>query len=113
MVQDMSPGSRTAIQAAHHQIGNSLQSVASLLRLEARTAPPEAAGLLKEASRRVGVVMRLHQRLQEGEGDSVHLDDLIGDVCRDVAALDDDVDGWVGHGGVPGDDHRRAGRQRP
>ena len=88
MGQDMSPGSRTAIQAAHHQIGNSLQSVASLLRLEARTAPPEAAGLLKEASRRVGVVMRLHQRLQEGEGDSVHLDDLMGDVCRDVAALD-------------------------
>lgn len=77
-----------AIQAAHHQIGNSLQGVVSLLNLESRAAPPEVAGILSEAGRRVRVVMRLHQRLQEGPGDEVRLDALLGDVCRDVAELD-------------------------
>lgn len=77
-----------AIRAAHHQIGNSLQSVVSLLNLESRSAPPEAVGVLNEASRRVRVVMRLHQRMQEGPGDEVRLDDLLGDICRDMAELD-------------------------
>jgi len=77
-----------AVRAAHHQIGNSLQSVASLLSMESRTAPPGAASVLSEAGRRVRTVMHLHQRLQEGGGDVVRLDDLLGDVCRDVAELD-------------------------
>ena len=77
-----------AVRAAHHQIGNSLQSVVSLLTLESRGAPPEAATALSEAGRRVRTVMRLHQRLQEGGGDQVRLDDLLGDVVRDVAELD-------------------------
>lgn len=77
-----------AIRAIHHQISNSLQSVVSLLNLESRMASPEAAGVLNEAGRRVRVVMRLHQRLQEGAGDQVRLDDLLGDICRDVAELD-------------------------
>ncbi|WP_325743711.1 sensor histidine kinase [Brevundimonas sp.] len=84
----MSHEGRDAMRAAHHQIGNSLQSVASLLRLESRSAPPEAATALNEAGRRIRTVMRLHQRLQEGDGDVVRLDDLLGDVCRDVAELD-------------------------
>lgn len=77
-----------AIRAAHHQIGNSLQSVVSLLTLESRDAPPEAAIALSEAGRRVRTIMRLHQRLQEGGGDRVRLDDLLRDVVRDVAELD-------------------------
>lgn len=77
-----------AVRAAHHQIGNSLQSVESLLSLESRSAPPEVISVLSEARRRVRVVMRLHQRLQESSGDEVRLDDLLGDVCRDVAELD-------------------------
>lgn len=77
-----------AIRAAHHQIGNSLQSVASLLALESRAAPPEVAGVLSEAGRRVRAVMRLHQRLQVVAGAEVRLDDLLGDVCRDVVELD-------------------------
>lgn len=77
-----------AVRAAHHQIGNSLQSVASFLTLESRSASPEAATVLSEAGRRVRVIMRLHQRLQVVSGDAVRLDDLLGDVIRDVAALD-------------------------
>ncbi|HYD27691.1 sensor histidine kinase [Brevundimonas sp.] len=88
---DLSPPRADAadvVRAAHHQIGNSLQSVASLLRLESRTAPPDAATVLSEAGRRVRAIMHLHQRLQEGGGDLVRLDDLLGDICRDVAELD-------------------------
>lgn len=77
-----------AAQAVHHQIGNSLQSVASLLNMESRGAPPQAAAVLSEAGRRVRTVMHLHQRLQESVGDVVRLDDLLGDICRDVAGLD-------------------------
>ena len=76
------------IRAAHHQIGNSLQSVAGLLRLQGRIAEPGAAGVLFEASRRVGVITRLHQRLQGSATSQVCLADLLGDVCRDVAELD-------------------------
>ena len=75
------------VRAAHHQIGNSLQAIASLLRMESRVAPPAAAAVLTEAGRRVRTIMHLHQRLQEG-GAAVWLDDLLGDVCRDVAELD-------------------------
>lgn len=85
---DMSQEGRDAVRAVHHQIGNSLQSVASLLTLESRSAPPEAATALHEAGRRVRTVMRLHQRLQEADGDVVRLDDLLTDVCRDVTELD-------------------------
>lgn len=77
-----------SIRAAHHQIGNSLQSVAGLLRLQGRIAEPGAAGILFEASRRVGVITRLHQRLQGSATSQVCLADLLGDVCRDVAELD-------------------------
>ncbi len=77
-----------AVRAAHHQIGNSLQSIVSLLTLESRSAPPEAATVLCEAGRRVRIIMRLHQRLQESGADRVRLDDLLSDVVRDVAALD-------------------------
>lgn len=84
----MTPEGREAVRAVHHQIGNSLQSVASLLNLESRSASPEAATVLSEAGRRVRTVMRLHQRLQETDGDVVRLDDLLGDVCRDVTQLD-------------------------
>jgi two-component sensor histidine kinase len=91
MIQTVSPAPAAeladVVRAAHHQIGNSLQSIASLLRMESRAAPPAAAAILTEAGRRVRTIMHLHQRLQEG-GVAVRLDDLLGDVCRDVAELD-------------------------
>lgn len=87
--QNRGPSSDTAdaVRAAHHQIGNSLQSVASLLRMESLLAPPTAAAVLSEAGRRVRTVMHLHQRLQS-DGAAVRLDDLLGDICRDVSELD-------------------------
>lgn len=77
------------VRAAHHQIGNSLQSVASLLMLQARTAETPVATALNEATRRVRVIIRLHQRLQLYEqGVEVYLDEFLTDICRDVAEID-------------------------
>lgn len=77
------------VRAAHHQIGNSLQSVASLLMLQARSADTPVAAALNEATRRVRVIIRLHQRLQTHEqGVEVHLDEFLADICRDVAEID-------------------------
>lgn len=77
------------VRAAHHQIGNSLQSVASLLMLQARSAEAPVATALNEATRRVRVIIRLHQRLQLHEqGVEVCLNELLTDICRDVAEID-------------------------
>ncbi len=77
------------VRAAHHQIGNSLQSVASLLLLQGRAADPRSASVLLDAGRRVRVIMHLHERLQTQSAQGlVRLDDLLRDVCRDVAELD-------------------------
>ena len=77
------------VRAAHHQIGNSLQAVASLLMLQARTAATPVATALNEATRRVRVIIRLHQRLQLHEqGVEVHLDAFLADICHDVAEID-------------------------
>lgn len=77
------------VRAAHHQIGNSLQSVAAMLLRQGRSADPRVAPALFDASRRVRVIMRLHERLQvQATGASVALDDLIRDICRDLAEID-------------------------
>lgn len=77
------------VRAAHHQIGNSLQSVASLLMLQARSAETPVATALNEATRRVRVIIRLHQRLQLHEqGVEVHLNEFLADICHDVAEID-------------------------
>lgn len=89
MVQSVFHEVGDPVGAAHYQIGNSLQSVASLLMLQGRATEGASRAALFDASRRVGVIMHLHTRLQAGSaGADVCLDDLLGDVCRDVAELD-------------------------
>ncbi|MNQ46838.1 putative sensor histidine kinase pdtaS [compost metagenome] len=85
----MIDGAHDPVQAAHHQIGNSLQSVAAMLLRQGRAADPRAAPALFDASRRVRVIMRLHERLQvQDTGARVALDDLIRDICGDLAEID-------------------------
>ncbi|MCH4267295.1 MAG: sensor histidine kinase [Brevundimonas sp.] len=85
----MIDGAHDPVQAAHHQIGNSLQSVAAMLLRQGRGADPEVAPALFDASRRVRVIMRLHERLQiQNTGARVALDDLIRDICGDLAEID-------------------------
>jgi PAS domain S-box-containing protein len=74
---------------ADHRIKNSLQLVASLLRLQmARTDNPEISGALGEAIARVDAVGNAHLALQ-GSADlrTIEIDQMVSDLCARVGSL--------------------------
>ena len=65
------------IREIHHRVKNNLQTVAALLRLQARRIEtPEGRASLEEAVRRVGVIALVHETLSEGFEDTVNFDDI-------------------------------------
>ncbi len=66
------------IREIHHRVKNNLQTVAALLRLQARRLPEDAAGrgALEEAVRRVGAIALVHQTLSQGLDETVAFDDI-------------------------------------
>ena len=83
------------IREIHHRVKNNLQTVASLLRLQARrVADPSARTALEESVRRVGSIAVVHEMLAETADEDVDLDEVLGRLCdmvRDVAAGERDV----------------------
>ncbi len=72
------------IREIHHRVKNNLQTVAALLRLQARrTRAPEAAAALAEAVRRVGSIALVHETLSHASGEEVGFDD----VARRIAMM--------------------------
>ena len=60
------------IREIHHRVKNNLQSVAALLRLQARRVPEgEARAALREAERRVGTIAMVHDQLSQGFEETV------------------------------------------
>src|SRR5215470_6379864 len=71
------------IREIHHRVKNNLQTVAALLRLQARRMRvPEAAGALEEAVRRVGSIALVHETLSHATAEAVEFDDI----ARQIAA---------------------------
>jgi two-component sensor histidine kinase/PAS domain-containing protein len=66
------------IREIHHRVKNNLQTVAALLRLQARRLPAGEAGrtALEEAVRRVGVIALVHDTLSQGFDETVDFDDI-------------------------------------
>jgi two-component sensor histidine kinase len=66
------------IREIHHRVKNNLQTVAALLRLQARRLPVGEAGrvALEEAVRRVGVIALVHETLSQGFSETVNFDDI-------------------------------------
>jgi len=66
------------IREIHHRVKNNLQTVAALLRLQARRLPVGEAGrvALEEAVRRVGVIALVHETLSQGFDETVDFDDI-------------------------------------
>ncbi|WP_406831755.1 histidine kinase N-terminal domain-containing protein [Pedococcus sp. KACC 23699] len=66
------------IREIHHRVKNNLQTVAALLRLQARRLPEGEAGrvALEEAVRRVGVIALVHETLSQGFDETVEFDDI-------------------------------------
>ena len=69
------------IREIHHRVKNNLQTVAALLRLQARrTAIPEARRALQESVRRVNSIALVHETLSASVAERVDLDELVDKV---------------------------------
>ena len=70
------------IREIHHRVKNNLQTVAALLRLQARRVQaPEARESLSEAVRRVGSIAMVHEMLSRVPDEVVDFDDIAGRVA--------------------------------
>jgi two-component sensor histidine kinase len=66
------------IREIHHRVKNNLQTVAALLRLQARRMTvPEARAALEEAVRRVGSIALVHETLSQSLDESVDFDEIV------------------------------------
>jgi two-component system, sensor histidine kinase PdtaS len=78
------------IREIHHRVKNNLQTVAALLRLQARRiGSPEAKIALEEAVRRVGSIAIVHETLSQDVLDEVAFDEIadrLGAMVTDVGA---------------------------
>jgi two-component sensor histidine kinase len=81
------------IREIHHRVKNNLQTVAALLRLQARRIDaPEAKLALEEAVRRVGTIAIVHETLSQEVLDEVGFDEIadrLGVMVTDVGARAD------------------------
>lgn len=78
------------IREIHHRVKNNLQTVAALLRLQARRMhSPEARAALEEAMRRVSTIALVHDTLSQALDEAVDFDELVDRSLRlaaDVAS---------------------------
>ncbi len=78
------------IREIHHRVKNNLQTVAALLRLQARRSP-EARDALMESVRRVAAIAQVHDALSLSVDEEVDLDVVIDRILpnmNDVARVD-------------------------
>ncbi len=79
------------IREIHHRVKNNLQTVAALLRLQARRMDSEAArAALEEAVRRVGSIAIVHETLSQAVEELVDFDevaDRLGRMVTEVSAV--------------------------
>ncbi|RYV49847.1 ATPase [Pengzhenrongella frigida] len=74
------------IREIHHRVKNNLQTVAALLRLQARRLEsPEARAALEEAMRRVATIALVHETLSQTLDETVPFDVLVGRSLRMAA----------------------------
>ena len=76
------------IREIHHRVKNNLQTVASLLRIQARRShTEEAREALTQAMRRVSAIAVVHDTLSEGLTQRVDFDDVFDRVLKLVAEV--------------------------
>ncbi len=72
-----------AIREVHHRVKNNLQTISSLLRLQARRLEPgKGQEALREAERRVRSIALVHEILSREPGDEVPFDEIVGSLVR-------------------------------
>lgn len=74
-----------AIREVHHRVKNNLQTISSLLRLQARrTASPEAQAAIEESVRRIRSIALVHETLSRAPGEEVTFDEIVRPLVRMV-----------------------------
>ncbi len=83
------------IREIHHRVKNNLQTVAALLRLQARRIDAtDAKAALEEAVRRVGTIAIVHETLSAATDEEVGFDEIadrLGQMVTEVSATGDRV----------------------
>ncbi len=83
------------IREIHHRVKNNLQTVAALLRLQARRIDSSSAkSALEEAVRRVGSIAIVHETLSQAVEEHVDFDEIadrLGAMVTEVSAVGDRV----------------------
>ena len=81
-------GKDATIREIHHRVKNNLQTVAALLRLQARRmAVPEARAALEESVRRVSSIAVVHETLSGTLDEAVNFDDVADRIASMVAEV--------------------------
>jgi two-component sensor histidine kinase/PAS domain-containing protein len=97
-------GKDATIREIHHRVKNNLQTVAALLRLQARRLDvPQARAALEESVRRVASIAVVHEVLSQAPDETVPFDGVADSVlamCAEVAAPESAV--RVVRDGTPG-----------
>ncbi|HET9254700.1 MAG TPA: histidine kinase dimerization/phosphoacceptor domain -containing protein, partial [Pseudonocardiaceae bacterium] len=76
------------IREIHHRVKNNLQTVAALLRLQARRTPnAEARQALQESVRRVASIAMVHETLSMSLDERVDIDEVVDKVLAMVAEV--------------------------
>ncbi|GAC1316084.1 MAG: PAS domain-containing sensor histidine kinase [Acidimicrobiales bacterium] len=71
------------IREVHHRVKNNLQTISSLLRLQARREPVGSGRTaLEEAERRIRSIALIHEILSRETGDSVDLNEIVVQLVR-------------------------------
>ncbi len=82
-------GKDATIREIHHRVKNNLQTVAALLRMQARRmTDPAARSALEESVRRVASIAAVHETLSTALGEQVEFDAIatkVLDMCAEVA----------------------------
>ncbi|MGH9129036.1 MAG: histidine kinase N-terminal domain-containing protein [Acidimicrobiales bacterium] len=90
-----------AIREVHHRVKNNLQTISSLLRIQARRlSSDEGRNALREAERRVRSIAAVHEILSRDAADEVPFDSIIPLLVR--MAEDSDITGHPLHVQVSG-----------
>jgi two-component sensor histidine kinase len=76
-------GKDVAIREVHHRVKNNLQTISSLLRLQARRLPKgDGRHALEEAERRVRSIAVVHEILSRDTTDEVDFNDILPSLAR-------------------------------
>jgi two-component sensor histidine kinase len=81
------------IREIHHRVKNNLQTVAALLRLQARrVVAPEARVALEDSMRRIDSIALVHETLSVSVNESVEFDDIVDRLLPMLADVTDSKD---------------------